>query len=334
MRKSSATSAPNIALIKYWGNRNDEWRLPAADSLSMTLDCPRVEVHLEESDVFSVISFDEEKKMHVLDENNARRFQKQIDLSNFYLEKMGAPLLPTLAISIHSDVPRGIGLASSAALFSALAMAESAFIDFPLPKEQISILARIGSGSASRSIFGGFSALLAGDNDDIESSFAVPLFPHDHWNLTDIVIAPSLETKKTGSSEGHALAATSPLFKDRIATLPQRQKECIAALTEKDFEKLQHVAEEDALNMHRVMETSTPPLRYLTEETHRIVNDMKTIRSEKHLPVLFTMDAGPTVHLICEKEARDAVFEFAHSQQGCRIFEANVGADARLIPVE
>jgi diphosphomevalonate decarboxylase len=113
--------------------------------------------------------------------------------------------------------------------------------------------------------------------------------------------------------------------------MPRRQKECIAAVLNKDFEKLQHVAEEDAWDMHKVAETSTPLITYLTEDSHRIIREITDLRQKERLAVLYTMDAGPTVHLVCTDESRERIAAFAHAQQGCTVFETKVGSGARIV---
>ena len=334
--RSLARSTPNIALIKYWGNRNEELRLPMADSLSMTLDHPNVEISIEESDRFEVHSYDPEGQEKTLTEKQVSRWEKTLDLCRQYLKTLNAPdALPTkITLQIHSHIPPSVGLASSAAVFSCLGKAIAGFVapSIALTDEQVSILARLGSGSAARSIFGGFSALLAGEGMDIGSSAAIQIAPENHWLLHDIIVIPSHDEKKVGSTEGHALASTSPFYKQRVEDIRnRRQQECIDAIRDRDFEKLQNVTEEDALDMHHVMETSMPPLNYLTANTHRIVAAIKDLRVKEHLPVLFTMDAGPTVHLICTEEAESKVLAFAKAQKGCTIFSANVGPGASLL---
>jgi len=334
--RSLARSTPNIALIKYWGNRNEELRLPMADSLSMTLDHPTVEISIEESNQFAIHSFDPQGKKKTLTEKQVNRWKKTLDLCCTYLKTLGAPdaLPKNITLGVRSHIPPAVGLASSAAVFSCLGKAIAGFIapSIALTDEQVSILARLGSGSAARSIFGGFSALLAGEGMDIKSSAAIQIAPEDHWPLHDIIVIPSHDEKKVGSTEGHALASTSPFYAQRVEDIrSRRQPECIDAILKRDFEKLQRVTEEDALDMHHVMETSTPPLKYLTADTHRIVNAIKDLRTKEHLPVLFTMDAGPTVHLICTEEAESKVLAFANAQKGCTIFSTKVGPGAQII---
>lgn len=318
----TARSAPNIALIKYWGNRRNDLRLPAADSLSMQLDGPCVEVTVEPHTMFFA-------------PRDPQRFETHFALVREYVRTLGMPnaLPQTVRIEITSQIPSGIGLASSAAVFSALAEAYAAIIRDArsLTREEVSVIARLGSGSAARSVFGGFVALNTGMGMAIDSATAVPVANEHHWPLYDTVIAPSGEEKKVSSTEGHARAATSPHFPARLEIIPRRQEECIAAILTRDFEKLQFVAEEDCWDMHRVMQSSTPPLQYLSEETHRIVREIEDLRTLEHLPVLYTMDAGPTVHLICPEEALKRVRAFAQGQKECQVFEAGVGRGSEVV---
>ncbi|NLG07191.1 diphosphomevalonate decarboxylase [Candidatus Peribacteria bacterium] len=322
-------SSPNIAFIKYWGNRNNELRLPMADSLSMTLDHPNAEITIQEADTLEIHSYTMGKERKIEGEH-LERFRTHIELTRRYLAGIGAPkALPSgLHITIASNIPPSIGLASSAAVFSGIAKTIRQMIDkrVELDDAQTSIIARLGSGSAARSVIGGYVALAAGEDNAINASRAWQIAPANHWQLYDIIVVPSQTEKSVGSTEGHALAHTSPHFAARIEAIrTRRQRECVDAILEKDFEKLQRVSEEDALDMHHVMETSNPPLKYLSQETHRIVGEVKALREKEHLPVLFTMDAGPTVHLICTDEAVQEVRSFAKAQKGCTVFEAKVG---------
>lgn len=329
-----AISQPNIALIKYWGNRNDTLRIPAADSLSMTLDAPSITVTLEQSDALAVHSFTIDKKERKLSQKEMLRFEKHFELMYEYAQTKGMDYLPTpVRVRIDSEIPESIGLASSAALFSAISRGYAEFFRkyIALNERDISILSRLGSGSASRSTFGGFVAMKVED-EGIQNAYAEQLFDEYHWPLHDIIIAPSTAQKKVGSTEGHAIASTSPHWKERLQAIPDRMKECQSAILTKDFEKLQRVAEIDTLDMHTVMQTSATPLEYLSEETHRIIKDIKTLRSKEHLEVLYTMDAGPTVHLICTDAAKDAVLSYAKTQTSCTIFETSVGAGSKIIP--
>lgn len=319
----SAESSPNIAFIKYWGNRNDELRLPAANSLSMTLSSPTVSVTVDHSDTTVVESSKE------LTATDIGRFEVTLENIRRYLINLGhETCIPgSLSIQVDSKIPAGIGLASSAAVFSAFAKAIAGLANCGLTDEQISEMARLGSGSAARSILGGFVAL----ENTGDTAVARQVAPQDHWNLYDIVIAPDTSHKKVGSSQGHRAARTSPLFDKRIQEIDRRMAECSDAITQKDFEKLAAVTEEDCMDMHSVMQTQNPPLHYLNDDTHRIVEELTALRTEQHLPLLYTMDAGPTVHVICEESAKDTVLAYANEQKGCQVFEASVGGGAHLV---
>jgi diphosphomevalonate decarboxylase len=326
-----ALSTPNIALIKYWGNRNDALRLPAADSLSITLGRPSVEVVVDKAETFAVKSFNVDGSEKMLSNKDIVRLKKHFVLVREYLQSIGARGFPAaVSIEIRSQIPPSVGVASSAAVFSALGEAYAGFVS-GISRRDVSVLARLGSGSASRSVYGGFVAMVAGHGDDMGTSYAEQIADEDHWQLHDVIIVPSHDEKKIGSTEGHALAQTSPLFEKRLREIPRRQRECIAAILNKDFEKLRLVSEEDCMDMHAVMQSSMPPLHYLSDETHRLVSAIKRLREQQRINVLYTMDAGPTVHLICDDAGLPLVRAFAAEQKGCTVFEAGVGSGSRLL---
>jgi diphosphomevalonate decarboxylase len=332
---AKAIATPNIALIKYWGNRNDTARLPAADSVSMTLNSPSVEIEVDHAEQLSVKSFNAEGVEKILKEKDIARFAKHLELTKRYLAELGAPdAFPASAsLIIRSHIPSAIGLASSAAVFGCLAKAYAGLITqtLQLDDRRISVIARLGSGSAARSIFEGYASLLAGTGEALDSSYAELVAPASHWKLHDIVIVPSQDEKKVGSTEGHASAWSSSLYAERLAAMPRRNKECIEAIRAKDFEKLRRAAEEDSLDMHAVMRSQNPPLEYLSEETWRIIREVTELRDHEKLDVLYTMDAGPTVHLLCTGAALPTVAAFARAQKNCTIFETSVGSGARLV---
>ena len=331
----TAQSTPNIAFIKYWGNRNNALRLPAADSLSMTLDSPHVEITVDHADLMTIHSFEADGSEKILKEKDVTRFARHLELTKEFLNILGtsSAIPASTSITIRSHIPSSIGLASSAAVFGCLAKAYAGLIEgaVTLNDQQISVIARLGSGSAARSIYGGYGALIAGEGDAMDSSFAVQVADENHWLLHDIILVPTQEEKKVGSTEGHEHAWSSPHYKKRLEAMPQRQKECWDAIIAKDFEKLQRVVEEDCWDMHNVMQTSTPPLQYLNDATERITDAIEELRDREHLPVLYTMDAGPTVHLFCPEEAVKAVREFAEQQKDCRVFETETGKGAILL---
>ena len=294
---ATAIASPNIAFIKYWGNQNPALRLPANASLSMTLASLQTE---------TTVIFDDrlESDQIVIDGSKASgkaasRVSRHLDL----IRRLSGN--PTFA-SIHSqsNFPTGAGIASSASAFAALTAAATAAAGLELDKKQLSILARRGSGSAARSIFGGFVQLFSGEHN--EDGYAEQLAPADHWPLIDLVVVVRKEHKSTGSSEGHQLAPTSPIQASRVQDAARRQEICKSAILQKDFQALAQIVEQDSNLMHSVMMTSDPPLLYLEPESISIMKQVTSWR-EAGLDVCYTIDAGPNVHCICSADDSNEV---------------------------
>ena len=192
----SAVSTPNIALIKYWGNRNDDLRLPMADSLSITLDKPSAEVTVEAADAFFIQTFDDQGEERPLPEKEQVRWRHQFELAKNYLAKLDLQegLPPNIHVIVRSHVPPRIGFASSAAVFSAAAEAYAGLIkenSRELTRQETSVIARFGAGSAARSVMGGFVAIDAGVGTDIDAAHARQVADEKHWKLFYVVIIPS-----------------------------------------------------------------------------------------------------------------------------------------------
>ncbi|MDO9300059.1 MAG: diphosphomevalonate decarboxylase, partial [Anaerolineales bacterium] len=229
----------------------------------------------------------------------------------------------------ENNFPAGAGIASSAAAFAALALASSRAAGLTLSEGQLSRLARRGSGSASRSIPSGFVEWKMGAGD--EDSVAVSIAPPEHWALTDCVAVVSSAHKKTGSTEGHAIAGTSPLQNTRVADTPRRLDICRNALLNKDFEAFANIIEHDSDMMHAVMMTSTPPLMYWQAATVGIFHAVREWRN-KGLPVGYTVDAGANVHVICLAEYAKEVENKLRELPGVSdVLVAGVGGAARMV---
>jgi diphosphomevalonate decarboxylase len=228
----------------------------------------------------------------------------------------------------ENNFPTGAGIASSASAFAALTLAASKAAGLDLPDAELSRLARRGSGSACRSIPGGFVEWQPGTGD--EDSFAVSIAAPDHWPLVDCVAVISAGHKATGSTEGHALAETSPLQEARVADAPRRLEVSREAILKCDFESLAETIESDSNLMHAVMMTSRPALFYWEPVTLLVMDMVRTWRKEG-LPVAYTIDAGPNVHVICLKERADDVREKLSVLQGVsRVLTAGTGGPARV----
>ena len=234
-----------------------------------------------------------------------------------------------MRVESENNFPAGAGIASSAAAFAALALASSRAAGLTLSEAQLSWLARRGSGSASRSIPSGFVEWMMGTGD--EDSVAVSIAPPEHWNLVDCVAIVNASHKKTGSTEGHAIAGTSPLQNARVADTPRRLDICRNAILKKDFESLANIIELDSDIMHSVMMTSNPPLMYWQAATVGIFHEVRAWRASG-LPVGYTVDAGANVHVICLGEyAKDVEKRLRESPGVSDVLGAGVGGAAKVI---
>ncbi len=321
MTTAIAQACANIAFIKYWGDRDAALRLPSNGSISMNLDglYTRTEV-----------SFNPGLKKDTLTINAFPISGPGLARVSVLLDRVRhlAGIALCARVSSQNNFPVGAGLASSASAFAALSLAASAAAGLQLSEQDLSRLARTGSGSACRSVPGGFVEWQAGESD--ADSFAFSIAPPDHWSLADCIAVVSQAHKFTGSTEGHARAYTSPLQAARQAEVPRLLMECRRAILERDFDSLAIVTELDCQLMHAVMMTSSPPLLYWQPATLSV---MQAVRSWRRggLPVCYTIDAGPNVHVICEAGAAAQVSVQLGEVPGVsQVLVASPGGPARL----
>ncbi len=317
----TAIAHPNIAFIKYWGNRDDALRIPMNGSISMNLDSLSTTTSVE-------FNKDLKQDVLVIDGENAspqalQRVTAFLDITRDRMsEKQHA-----IVISQNS-FPMGTGIASSASAFAALAAAASKAVGLELDTPALSRLARRGSGSACRSIPDGFVEWQTGTTD--EDSYAFSITPADHWHLVDLIAVVSRSHKEVGSSTGHTLASTSPLQAARTADCPRRLQICRQAILDKNFKAFADIVELDSNLMHAVMMTSTPALFYWEPATLDLIQKMRIWRSDG-LQVCFTIDAGPNVHLICPAEDAAALESQLNSVNGIEtIYRSDPGQGVRL----
>jgi diphosphomevalonate decarboxylase len=198
-----------------------------------------------------------------------------------------------------------------------------------LNEPELSRLARRGSGSAARSIPGGFVEWQTGTGD--EDSFAFSIAEPGHWDLVDCVAIVSTVHKKTGSTEGHSIAPTSPLQAARVTDAPRRLEICRKAILERDFQAFASIVELDSDMMHAVMMTSTPALHYWKPASLEVMNCVRQWRMEG-LSVCYTVDAGPNVHVICPAIEAPVVERKLHEIKGVeRVLIARAGGPATIV---
>lgn len=294
---AAAAAHPNIAFIKYWGNRDDLLRIPANGSISLSLD------GLETR---TTVAFDTSlgEDQLVIDGQPASQQALQRVTATLDQIRALADLRTAARVTSQNSFPAGTGIASSASAFAALALAAATALGLCLSERELSQLARTGSGSACRSIPGGFVEWLPGD--DHTSSYAKTFAAPEHWDLVDLIVLLSRDHKAVSSSQGHQRAPTSPLQGARVADAPRRLEICRQAILDRDFPALAEIAEQDSNLMHGVMMTSSPPLYYWTPRTLEIMSAVREWR-EEGMQVFFTVDAGPNVHVICPGPEAEAV---------------------------
>ena len=329
--KATAVASPNIALIKYWGNRDQALRLPSNPSLSMNLAGLTTTTTVEfdpalKQDVFILGG----REIGGKGLERVSRFLDQVRTKTSEVSRSASEVSSLFAhVESRNNFPSGAGLASSASGFAALAVAASAAAGLSLSEAELSRLARLGSGSACRSVPGGFVEWASGTDD--RSSYAYSIAPADHWDLRDVVALIDVEHKAVGSTEGHAVAETSPLQAARVATAPDRLAQARSAVLARDFASLADVVEFDSLMMHAVMITSSPVLMYWQPATIAVMHAVRQWRANG-LAACTTIDAGPNVHVICTAEAADEVVLRLRVIPGVRqVIAARAGGPAHLI---
>ena len=305
---ATATAHPNIAFIKYWGNRDDSLRVPANGSISMNLGALTTRTR---------VTFDSYLPEDIFDLNGTRQSGAALKRVTSHLNLIRG----IRGVSMHAHVlsennfPTGSGIASSASAFAALTLAATTALGMQVSEKDLSRIARRGSGSACRSIPAGFVEWTAGTSD--RDSYAFSIASPDYWDLTDCIAIIAMDQKKTGSTEGHTLASTSPLQAARVEDAPRRLDLCREAIQQRNFTGLAEVIEQDSLMMHAVMMTSTPPLFYWMPETFDLLRAVMAWR-KTGLPVAASVDAGANVHVICEGRVKNDIAKRISSLPGVK----------------
>ncbi len=321
MTRATAVAHPNIALVKYWGKADRELNLPATGSLSLTLDIfpTTTTVKLTDDSADRVLLDGGE-----LTGDESARVRAVLDLVR---ERAGSGA--HARVTSTNTVPTAAGLASSAAAFAALAKASGAAYGLSLSDAELSRLARRGSGSACRSIFGGLARWNKGSSD--ETSVAESL----DWRgepLAMVVAVISSARKKISSRAGmNHTVKTSPYFEGWVSSNTALVERASRAVAEADFTSLGEIAEMSALRMHASMLGAEPPVRYLTGKSFAIFDAVQDLRDEG-LEAYASADAGPNVKILCRSREADLVARSLRERiEGVKMHVANAGPGAYLL---
>ncbi|PRQ07317.1 diphosphomevalonate decarboxylase [Enhygromyxa salina] len=332
-RPCRATAHSNIALVKYWGKREGDdpaLNLPAVGSLSMTLDVLRSEtvVAPAERDGFDLDGATIEGKP-------AAKVFAQLDrvwgLAGLHGER------PACSVRSINHLPTAAGLASSASGFAALTIAAAGSfgvceqLDGPT-RARLSTWARMGSGSAARSVWGGFVRLDAGVRADGRDCVARQLCGADHWDLRLLVVHTARGAKQVGSTGGmESSRLTSPYYPAWVESSAADLDDAQAALEARQFEALGEVMEHSCFKMHACMLATRPPLMYWNGATLEVIRAVWSIRESGGPRGFVTSDAGPHVKVLCEAVHAPALAEQLRAVAG--VHEVQVvapGPDASL----
>lgn len=282
-------ASPNIALIKYWGKRDEDLILPDNDSLSITLDS---------AEIFSKTTVSTSSKMtadrfffHEIEQSKLpSRMKKVLDEI-----RRRFPSIKHKFVEIRSEnnFPASTGLASSASAFACLAVALTNLFQLEPRDSLAAFLARIGSGSAVRSVYGGFVRWSSRD-ECLSSS----LFSAEHWaELRIVILIFNSEKKPVSSTDAmQRTRQTSTLFPARLATIDEKIQNLIQAIEQKDFRTFAKIVMTDSSQFHAVCLDTYPPVIYLNEQSKHLidlVHAFNQILNNENIRVAYTFDAGP-----------------------------------------
>ncbi len=319
--QATAIAQPNIALIKYWGKRNVERNLPAVGSISITL-----------SELYTQVSVDlsgggKQDELYV----NGVENQSMLPRMSRCLSRVIGEHRGCARVSSSSNFPIAAGLASSASAFAAATVAAAAAAKLSLSTRELAGLAGRASGSAARSLYGGF-AELANNADTIELT---ALRGVEEWPLQVVVAITESGPKSVGSTAAMEISRqTSPFYDRWIAQQTLDIDTARAAIEQRDFSELAAVSEHNCLKMHSVMWASRPPMVYWNAATMRCMQTVRRLQSKGH-KVFFTIDAGPQVKAVCLPEELAVVARALAETPGVeKIMTSGLGAAARLVDAQ
>ncbi len=314
---ATAIAHPNIALVKYWGKRDRSLNLPAVPSVSVTLAPFETRTTVtwgSAKDAFQING-------HAAVGDAAQRIGAFLDLVD--------PDRPPVAIESTNNFPTAAGLASSSSAFAALALAATAAAGQERTLAELSALARQGSGSASRSLWGGFVTWTLGQDPDGRDSHGIPIADQSHWDLRVLVALVSDQKKAVSSRAGmNRTQETSPLFDGWVRSGPSDVLQAEEAIRNRDLEHLGTVMEHSTMKMVATMFSAQPAVMYMKPATVAVLHAVRDLR-QRGVPAWSTMDAGPNVKVLTTADAAPAV-ETALRAHVSTVHALTVGGPARI----
>lgn len=317
--QAAAVAHPNIALVKYWGKQDRPGNRPAVPSLSVTLDSLYTHTHVRFDPALATDTFSINGRA---DEPAASRVTRCLDAFRALSGRDEFAMVTT-----RNNFPTGAGLASSASGFAALVVAADRALALNLPRTELSRIARRSSGSAARSVYGGFVEMPL----DPEDEAAYPLLDAAEWPLSVVVAVTETGAKTIGSTEGmQHTARTSDYYQAWLTAAGTDFLEARDAIEQRDFDRLARVSEKSCLKMHGLMLSADPGLIYWKQATVACLHRIRELR-DQGVAVFFTMDAGPQVKAVCLPVHRAHVAASLASLPGVvEVLESGLGRGARV----
>ncbi|MBI5496424.1 MAG: diphosphomevalonate decarboxylase [Deltaproteobacteria bacterium] len=320
---AEAYAHTNIALVKYWGKRPGPLNLPAVGSLSLTLDAFGTWTRVTPGAATDTLEL-----------NGAPQAGEAVRKVSAFLDMVRALAGRTEPAAVHSrnDVPTAAGLASSASAFAALAVAGCRAYGVNLDARALSALARRGSGSAARSLFGGFVLMEKGVREDGTDACAQPLPAGDGWPVRLVVAACAEGPKEVSSTDGMTHTQhTSPYFPAWVDTHDADLRAAADHVRTRDLERLGEVMEFSTLKMHASAMASRPGVIYWRGVSLEAALRVRQLRAAG-TPAWFTMDAGPHVKVLTTEQDAPAVAAALREVPGVlRVQVAAPGPAARVL---
>jgi diphosphomevalonate decarboxylase len=326
--KATAVAHSNIALVKYWGKRNEALVLPWQSSLSVTL----APLEVKTTVAFSAQQGGAQQDEVHINGKEAKGSERARVIALADVLRKGMPQLGAVCVHSEGNFPASAGLASSAAAFAALALALRSAAGLPTDVKATSLLARLGSGSACRSVQGGICVWHRGEREDGADSFARQHFTAQHWpSLRMVAVILNREEKAVKSRDGMRSAAeTSPYYSAWTNAAEADIAPALKAIDARDLEQLGALAERNAWRMHATSFAADPPLSYMKPSTLAMLLALEEER-QRGTPVWFTLDAGPNPVLLTEEAHVPKVLAFAGRFSPLETVVCHPGGDARLL---
>ncbi|GIW44535.1 MAG: diphosphomevalonate decarboxylase [Candidatus Binatia bacterium] len=324
-RFARAVAHPNVALVKYWGKRDPQLNLPSVGSISLTLGGLETEVTVEPTKAGADEYWSNGHRV------TGEPFRNISSFLRIFRDLFG--LGEHLKVVSRSNFPVAAGLASSASTYAALTLALATYYRLDVSAQELSVLARRGSGSACRSLWGGFVEWYPGERPDGKDSYAAPLPWPASWPIAVVVAITDPQPKATASRSGMQRALTSPFFRAWVASQEEDLNEARQAIALGDLERLGTVAERNCLKMHAVALSGDPPLCYWRPGTIAAMETVRALRASG-IPAYFTIDAGPQVKVLCARAHTSPVADALRGTPGVRqVLVSWPGDDARVLEV-